>query len=111
MVRLEQIYGPLPTDPGEQGRLFYRIYSRYIDATGVLDAHKSYLAARDIGTINLLLCCLLPGFALWATHDLARTAIYAAALFLSYLLMALSAQVYGTRLVENALAAASAGHS
>jgi hypothetical protein len=111
MVRLEQAYGPLPTDPGEQGRLFYRIYSRYTDAVGVLDAHKSYFAARDIGIINLILFILLPGFAWWATADGLRTAAYAGVLFLAYVLMAIAAQVYGARFVENALAAASASHS
>lgn len=108
MARLEQTYGPLPDDPGEQGRLFYKIYSAYTDSVGVLDAHKSYLAARDIGMINLILFALLPGFAWWATLDGTRTAAYAGALLLSYLLMAIAAQVYGVRLVENALAAASA---
>lgn len=108
MARLEQIYGPLPDDSGEQGRLFYKVYSAYTDSVGVLDAHKSYLAARDIGMINLILFALLPGFAWWATLDGTRTAAYAGALLLSYLLMAIAAQVYGVRLVENALAAASA---
>ena len=111
MAQLERSYCPLPTDPGEQGRIFYKIYSAHRGSVGVLDAHKSYLAARDIGTINLLLFFLLPGLAHWATYDLTRTAIYAGTLFLSYVLMALAAQVYGTRLVENALAAASANHS
>jgi hypothetical protein len=111
MARLERTYGPLPTEPGDQGRMFYTIYSAHAGSVGVLDSHKSYLAARDIGIINLLLFFLLPGFAYWATYDFSRTAIYAAALFFSYLLMAIAAHVYGARLVENALAAASANHS
>ena len=108
MAKLERTYGPLPTDPGKQGGLFYKIYSAVAGTVGVLDAHKSYLAARDTGIINLLLFFLLPGFAYWATHDVGRTILYAAALLLSYLLMAIAAQVYGTRFVQNALAAASA---
>ena len=108
MAALDRSYGPLPTDPGEQGALFYKIYSANTGHIGVLDAHKSYLAARDIGTINLLMFILLPAFAYWATGDLIRIGIYATVLLLSYGLMALAAQVYGTRLVENALAAACA---
>jgi len=108
MVRLETAYGPLPTDPGDQGRLFYKIYSAYGDTVGVLDAHRSYLAARDIGIINLILFILFPGVAWWATGDGVRTAIYAGALFFAYVLMAVAAQVYGVRLVENTLAVASA---
>ena len=98
----------LPTDQGEQGRLFYKIYSTYSNAVGVLDAHRSYLAARDIAMINLILSVLLPGFALWATGDGIRTVAYIGVLFLCYLLAATAAQVYGVRLVENTLAAASA---
>lgn len=108
IAKLERTYGSLPTDPDQQGRLFYKICSTYTNSVGVLDAHKSYLAARDIGMINLILFVLLPGFAWWATGDSVRTATYAGALFLAYLLMAAAAQVYGVRLVENALAAASA---
>lgn len=108
MARLERDYGPLPIDPIEQGRVFYKIYGACKDAVGVLDAHRSYLAARDIGMINVILLILLPGFAWWATQDVVRTTLYAGVLFLSYLLMAIAAQVYGARLVENALAAASA---
>lgn len=108
IASLERLYGPLPSDPGEQDYLFYKIYRIHADEVGVLDAHKSYLAARDIGIINLILFLLLPGFAWWATLDLARTATYAAALLASYLLLAFAAQIYGGRLVENVLAAASA---
>ncbi|HEX6958146.1 MAG TPA: hypothetical protein VF194_09185 [Ferrovibrio sp.] len=107
MARLEQRYGPLPTQPGEQDRLFYKVYRAHADEVGVLDAHKSYLAARDIGIINLILFILLPGFAWWATGNPERVAVYSAALFASYVLMALAAQVYAGRFVENVLATAS----
>lgn len=111
MGALERRHGPLPAHEGEQGALFYKVYSAHADSVGVLDAHKSYLAARDIGTINFLMFVLLPWFAYWATGDLIRSGIYAALLLLSYALTAISAQVYGTRLVENALAAACADRS
>jgi hypothetical protein len=107
MDKLESIYGPLPTDPKQQGALFYRIYSANAARAGVLDAHKSYLAARDIGTINLLMFVLLSPPAYWATEDLLRTGAYAVTLLLSYVLTSLAAQAYGARLVENTLAAAS----
>ena len=86
MVRLEAAYGPLPTDAGEQGRQFYKIFSAHGNTVGVLDAHRSYLAARDMGMINLILFILLPGFAWWTTGDGIRTSVYAGALLLAYLL-------------------------
>lgn len=111
MAAINAAYGPLPTDQSDQGRLFYKIYSTYSNAVGVLDAHKSYLAARDIAMINLILVVLLPGFALWATGDGIRTIGYTGVLFICYFLAASAARVYGGRLVENVLATASADQS
>jgi len=110
MAALERTYGPLPTAPGEQDRLFYKIYRAHAEEVGVLDAHKSYLAGRDIGIINLILFILLPGFAWWATGNVGRAAAYAAALFVFYLVMAIAAQVYAGRFVENVLATASSSN-
>lgn len=109
IASLERRYGPLPTDPGGQDQLFYKVYRAHADEVGVLDAHKSYLAARDIGIINAMLFILLPGFAWWATGSLERVTVYAALLLAAYLIMALAAQVYAARFVENVLAAASTG--
>jgi hypothetical protein len=111
MEALERTYGPVPAAPGKQDRLFYKIYRVHADDVGVLDAHKSYLAARDIGIINLILFFLLPGFAWWSTGRPERAAMYAAALLASYLLMAIAAQIYAARLVGNVLATASARDS
>lgn len=111
MAALESRYGPLPIDPTEQDTRFYKIYREFRDETGVLDAHRSYLAARDIGTINLILAMTLPFFALWATSDLGRSAIYMLALLVIYLLCAVAAKNYGARIVENVLALASSGGS
>jgi hypothetical protein len=109
MAALAARYGPLPSGSREQGSLFYSIYKAHADSVGVLDAHKSYLAARDIATINLLVFFLLPPLAYWATHDFIRTAVYAALLLAAYLAFCIAAQVYGTRLVENVLATAAPG--
>lgn len=93
MAALEQRYGPLPTEPGEQDWLFYKVYRARANEVGVLDAHKSYLAARDIGIIPLILFLLLPGVAWWATGNPERVALYSVALFASYVIMALAAQI------------------
>lgn len=108
MKKLGRTYGTLPTDPGKQSRLFYSIYKSYANDVGVLDAHKSYLAARDIATINLLFFVILPPLAWWATKDIGRVLIYAGALLAAYVIMCVAAKIYGTRLVQNSLAVASA---
>lgn len=105
---LDREFGPLPSDPGEQDRLFYHIYCSQAEMPGVLDAHGSYLATRDIATINLILFFLLPCIALWGTGKVDSCLIYAAFLFSAYVLAAFAAQVYSMRFVENTLAVASA---
>ncbi|KQY97180.1 hypothetical protein ASD45_20970 [Pseudolabrys sp. Root1462] len=107
MKKLKKAHGRLPVDPDEQGRLFYSIYRKHSADVGVLDAHKSYLAARDIGTINLILLILLVPLAGLFTQDHGRVAVYAGCLFAAYALMCLAAQVYAARLVQNTLAVAS----
>jgi hypothetical protein len=107
MKKLQGSYGRLPTDPGKQSRLFYSIYKKHADDVGVLDAHKSYLAARDIGTINLLLLFFLVPLAYWSIDDHKRVAVYGVILFAAYVVMCIAAQVYGVRLVQNSLAVAS----
>jgi hypothetical protein len=107
MSKLQKKYGPLPTDPTEQNRLFYSVYKKQADDVGVLDAHKSYLAARDLGTINFLLLILLLPVADWFAQDGKMVAIYGVFLVTVYVAMCLAAQVYGTRLVQNSLAVAS----
>jgi hypothetical protein len=107
MGKLEKKYGPLPTDPAEQDRRFYSIYKKHANDVGVLDAHKSYLAARDIGTINFLLMILLLPVAAWFAPDGKTLAIYAVFLVLAYVSMCLAAKAYGMRLVQNSLAVAS----
>jgi hypothetical protein len=107
MKKLRKKYGQLPVEPGKQSRLFYMIYKTHAEDVGVLDAHKSYLAARDISIINLSLLIILPPLAAMALHDPKRTGTYALALFFVYVVTCVTAQIYGVRLVENSLAAAS----
>jgi hypothetical protein len=73
----------------------------------VLDAHKSYLAARDISTINLILLFLLIPLAGWFLEDYKRTAMYALTMLGAYAVTCVVAQVYGKRMVQNVLAVAS----
>jgi hypothetical protein len=107
MKKLRKALGGLPTNPDKQSSLFYSIYKQHQNEVGVLDAHKSYLAARDIATITLLLCLLLPPIAGWFLDDYKRAAIYALMMFAAYALTCLAAQVYAKRMIQNVLAVAS----
>lgn len=102
-------FGPLPEEPAEQDRLFYRIYREHRDEVGVRDAHRSYLATRDIATINVLLLIVAPWLAWWMTGDAHRAGVYALGLLGSYLMFAVAAKNYAQRMVQNVLACASCG--
>jgi hypothetical protein len=107
LAAVDKKYGPLPDEPTDQDRLFYRIYLEHREEIGVLDAHRSYLATRDIATMNILIFLLAPGFALWMTGDAKRVGLYALGLLAAYLLFAIAAKNYAQRLVQNVLACAS----
>jgi hypothetical protein len=96
--------GVPPTDPAAQNFLFYRLYKPLRDDVGVCDAHRRYLAARDLGTISALLVIPLPIIAMIATHNMARAGWYGALLFLTYLLCAMAAKNYSWRMVQHVLA-------
>jgi hypothetical protein len=104
---LEQNYGPFPETGLDQNRKFYQIYRAYKDETEVLDPHKSYLACRDIATINFILLILLPSLVFWATGSTKIALLYGLLLLSFYTAMALAAQIYSKRMVENVLALAS----
>jgi hypothetical protein len=104
MKALSTLSGPLPTDPVDQNALFYRIYKPLRDDVGVCDAHRRYLAARDIGTITLLLAVPLPIFAFVITNNAERSAVYGASLLATYFLCAIAAKNYSWRMVQHVLA-------
>lgn len=111
MGALAEHYGPLPEEQRLQDPVFYKIYSRFKNETGVLDAHGNYLAARDVATINAFMLMGLPFMLWWFSSDLAASISYASIVALSYILSAWAAQQYGVRFVQNVLAiAASATH-
>ncbi|MCU6453221.1 hypothetical protein LPN01_03930 [Sphingomonas sp. A2-49] len=104
MQALTARIGLLPNDPAAQNRLFYRLYKPLRDDIGVCDAHRRYLAARDIGTISALLVMPLPIMTMIVTHNAARSGWYGVLLLLTYLFSALAAKNYSYRMVQHVLA-------
>ncbi len=107
MQSLHSRYGPFPTDPAEQGTRFYAIYKEHQDAVGVRDAHKSYLALRDIAVITFLLNPALPFVAYLLTGEHMLAFKYFGALYLAFVVISWAAKTYAVRLIENTLSAAS----
>ncbi len=59
MRELSKRYGRLPSDPGEQNRLWYKIYSEKKGDAIVAKSHSTWILLRDMFCISLLL--LIPG--------------------------------------------------
>ena len=64
LKRLTELHGTLPTDGKEQNALWYQMSKRHGSASGVIDAHKSYLLYRDLAYMNLAvgIVLVIPGF-------------------------------------------------
>lgn len=107
MRKLRAQHGPFPRAGDKQNALFYRIYRNHRDDTGVLDAHGRYLAARDVGTITMILTATLPWLVFYATGDWIKSVAYASGLFATYALCVIAAKNYSLRMVQNVLSAAS----
>lgn len=102
---LAEQHSSLPTDPAEQGQLFYQIYKKRQNETGVLDAHKSYLAMRDISVLNLMFLLTLGPLAYYMIGSAQDVIGYVLMLVLVFFLTSFAAQNYARRMVENVLAA------
>lgn len=108
MAFLEASYGPLPDEPSQQHRCFYRIYRTVARDPVVLEANRLYIAARDVTTLSAIASTTLPVLAFSVGVDTATVLRYVAALFGLYALTVTATQQYGVRLVQHALAAAAA---
>jgi len=108
IAAVEAKYGPLPSDGSLQDQKFYALYSEFRDDPGVLDAHRNYLAVRDITTLNLLLAIPLPLVLLGISGDLRACVVYACGLIALHLVGIVVVRNYSNRLVANVLAVASA---
>lgn len=104
MEALSVKFGPFPVEASAQNQLFYKIYKSVRDDVGVCDAHRRYLAARDISTITLILLIPLPILAFVANGNAVRSFVYAGLLCATYLLCAIAAKNYSYRMVQHVLA-------
>ena len=103
-AEISRKHGELPTDPAEQNRLWYRIYRSYESEPAVRDAHRSYLATRDMAALGAVFLITLGPLALVLTSGSMRATIYFIALAAVFGLAALATRNYGTRMVTTVLA-------
>lgn len=97
-------HGELPTDPGSQNRLFYKLYSAVADKPSVTSSHKRYLLSRDLGTMTCLVTIPAMILALFSPKGLSAALLVFGAGIVLGLIFSVTAKNYGGRMVENALA-------
>jgi hypothetical protein len=109
MGAIERAHGPLPQDPQQQNKLWYRLYKSVGADPSVSQAHREFLFARDYACLSLFALILLGtiGFLVMPTKATAYS--YLAILGLQYLLTTRAAHVHGCRFVTTVLALKGAG--
>lgn len=106
MGALEAAYGPLPTSPAEQNRLWYRLFKTFEDDGGVTHAHKESLFTRDYTFLAALMIIVLGGAAIITFTGVTKTLLYIAVLIGQFVLAGRAARHHGRRLVCTVLAVA-----
>lgn len=108
MAALEAAYGPLPTAPAEQNRLWYRLLKTFESDGGVTNAHKESLFTRDYTFLAALMIIVLGAAAIATFTGVTKTLLYIAVLIGQFVLAGRAARHHGRRLVCTVLAVAGA---
>jgi len=102
---LAGIHGsPLPQDPVEQNRLWYRFYKAVDSDPAVLQVHRDFLLLRDYTGLSALFVVFFGATALYVMPSLKIACIYLLILFLQYVVVRQAAATYGIRMATTALA-------
>ncbi|TXH35606.1 MAG: hypothetical protein E6Q98_15030 [Rhodospirillaceae bacterium] len=101
---LEKKYNPLPTDPKDQNRLWYKLYKTVEDEAAVLQVHREYLFSRDYNGIALLMLIGLGAAGFYQIPSLKTASLYLLALLIQFLLTGQAARHHGKRFVTSVLA-------
>lgn len=97
-------HDPLPEDPGDQNRLWYRIYRQHQNEPSVEDAHHGYLLTRDLAALSLFFVFSLVPILIVIGTPSYYPLYYAVALMCAYIFFSHAARNYGKSLVTNVLA-------
>lgn len=102
---LEKIHGgPLPTDPVEQNRTWYRMYKSIENDPAVRQAHRDYLFMRDYTGLCTVFIFLYGAVGMFTIPSMRVGLMYLAVLAAQFMLVRQAACNYGTRFVTTVLA-------
>ncbi len=106
---LKTHYGPLPSDPLEQNKLWYKLYKSVKAEPSVTQVHRNYLFTRDFTFISLIMLIILGPVGFYQIPSIRLASIFTAALIGQHLLANNAAKKHGQRFVSTVLAIKGAG--
>lgn len=106
LTGLERLHGrPLPTEPDEENRVWYRMYKTVENEPAVLQAHRDFLFLRDYAGMAVLLFTVFGAAGLYAIASPKIAVFYLLILALQYVIVRQAAANCGIRMVTTVLAA------
>jgi hypothetical protein len=97
-------HGPLPSDPAQQNRLWYKLYKSVEAEPSIQQVHREFLFARDYACLALMMIVILGGVGFLQIRSLSTALGYFAILVLQFALTVRAARNHGRRFVTNVLA-------
>ena len=105
--RLARRWGPFPTSPIDQNRLWYHIFKSVDTELEIHEAHRDSLQSRDLAGFGFLFLLLFGAGTTFGTAEWTTKCVYLAALVAQCAATIVAARSYGIRLVRTTLAIAS----
>jgi len=103
----EQLKGKLgdfPATPADQNTIWYQLSKKHGDNPRVFDAHKSYLASREMTSITVVMGLPLAALGFLVANSTVLAWIFLGAVVAVYLLMSFTAHRFAIEFVKNVLA-------
>ena len=104
MDRLKQVVGSIPTDEGEQNRLWYRLYKPVADQPLISAVHRDFLLMRDFTALSAILIFVVAPLAAYLIADKRVAASFILLLVAELLFFGRAAANCGIRMATNVLA-------
>lgn len=111
IAALERLHGsPLPNDPVEENRVWYRMYKTVESTSAVLQVHRDFLLLRDYTGLAALFVIICGAVGVYAIESWKTAVFYLAMLIIQYVIVRQAASNYGIRMVTTVLAEKGAGN-
>jgi hypothetical protein len=105
VASLEKLLGsPLPSNPQEQNRAWYKLYRQMEGDPAVIETHRNFLLLRDYAGLSALFVPCLGAIGLYSIRSTAVWSIYVVLLLVQFAVARQAAAQYGVRMVTNVLA-------